>query len=220
MFLFMPYTLLLLTSQWLQSKSNWKIFSWVNNPRLTSFLDAYYHAPYKPQHRYWTGVLLLARLALLLASTYPKVSFLIIQCCFLGANVGVGIVEGTYRMWYLKAFFLFNLGLLAVSTYQVNSEFSATELSSSEAQRLQSAVAGTMVTASLVAFLGIATFHIKMRISCTRSENGSDKEHIIRLQESVRVNDVLHVSRSYTTFRSDETHTNFTLLHMSGLAVG
>ncbi len=50
-FLFIPYTLLLLASQWLQSKSNWKIFSWVNKPRVTSFLDAY-HAPYRPQHRY------------------------------------------------------------------------------------------------------------------------------------------------------------------------
>ncbi len=77
--LFIPYTLLLLTSQWLQIKSHWKILSWLNKPQLRAFLDAY-HAPYKPQHRYWTGVLLLARLALLLASTYPKVSLLTVQC--------------------------------------------------------------------------------------------------------------------------------------------
>ncbi len=115
----------------------------------------------------------------------------------------VWIVGGTYRKWYLnvlEGFFLFNLGLLAASTYQINSEFAATKLSSGKAQRLQSAVAGTMVMVSLIAFLGIAAFHIKTKISCTRLARRSDKE-LIRLQEPAQVDDTLHVTRSYVTFR-------------------
>ena len=66
-FLFLPYTLLLIFSQWLQAKS---IFSWVNSPNFKPFLDAY-HAPYTNKYRYWTGVMLLLRFILLLISAFP-----------------------------------------------------------------------------------------------------------------------------------------------------
>ena len=51
LFLFLPYTLLLLLGHWLQSKSHLRILSWVNNTKLKAILDAY-HAPYQLQHRY------------------------------------------------------------------------------------------------------------------------------------------------------------------------
>ena len=60
LFLFLPYTLLLLLGQWLQTKSHLHLLSWVKNPKLKAILDAY-HAPYKPKHRYWTGLLLFIR---------------------------------------------------------------------------------------------------------------------------------------------------------------
>ena len=49
LFLFLPYTLLLLFGQWLQAISHLRFFSWVN--RLKPFVDSY-HAPYKAKHRY------------------------------------------------------------------------------------------------------------------------------------------------------------------------
>jgi len=45
LFLFIPYTLLLLFGQWLQTISHLKIFAWVNSARLKIFMDSY-HAPY------------------------------------------------------------------------------------------------------------------------------------------------------------------------------
>ena len=39
LFLFLPYTLLLLLGQWLQSKSHLCLFSWVRNPKLKAILD-------------------------------------------------------------------------------------------------------------------------------------------------------------------------------------
>ena len=35
-----------------------KLFSWIRNTRLNSFMDAY-HAPYVTKNCYWTGLLLL-----------------------------------------------------------------------------------------------------------------------------------------------------------------
>ena len=63
--LFLPYTLLLTLGQWLQANSNRRCFHWINNPKIKPFLDAY-HAPYRDQHRYWTGLMLCLRCALLL----------------------------------------------------------------------------------------------------------------------------------------------------------
>ena len=69
LFLFLPYTLLLLFGQWLQAISHLKLFSWVN--RLKPFMDLY-HAPYKPRHRYWPGLLLVLRFALLLVFAFNR----------------------------------------------------------------------------------------------------------------------------------------------------
>ena len=69
LFLFLPYTLLLLLGQWLQTKSHLRLLSWVKSPNLKAILDAY-HAPYKPKHRYWTGLLLFIRCALFLVFAF------------------------------------------------------------------------------------------------------------------------------------------------------
>ena len=53
-----PYTLLLLLSQYLQRLSHHKPLKWVN--RLKPFLDANY-GPYKTKIRSWTGIMLLIR---------------------------------------------------------------------------------------------------------------------------------------------------------------
>ena len=69
LFLFLPYTLLLLLGQWLQTKSHLHLLSWVKSPNLKAILDAY-HAPYKPKHRFWTGLLLFIRCALFLVFAF------------------------------------------------------------------------------------------------------------------------------------------------------
>ncbi len=162
--LFIPYTLLLLTSQWLQIKSHWKILSWLNKPQLRAFLDAY-HAPYKPRHRYWTGLLLIIRFALQLTAALgslrnPLVTFLVIQIFVLLVLMWAWSNGGIYKKWYLnmlEAFFFLNLGVLAASTHHINSQF--TSLSSREDQRSQVAATSTLVTLALIAFNGIVIFH-------------------------------------------------------------
>ena len=59
----LPYISFLFFGHWLQGCSNWWILSWIN--KLKPFMDAY-HAPYKKNTRYWTGLLLFTRLGLFL----------------------------------------------------------------------------------------------------------------------------------------------------------
>ena len=82
LFLFLPYTFLLLFGQWLQVLSHLRLFSWVNSARLKPFIDSY-NAPYKAKHRYWPGLLLVLRFSLLLVSAFnfqedPKTTLLAI----------------------------------------------------------------------------------------------------------------------------------------------
>ena len=64
----LAYTILLFSWQWLHRLPNIVIFKWLRNTKLNSFIEAY-HAPYKPKYRYWTGLLLLIRIALSVAIT-------------------------------------------------------------------------------------------------------------------------------------------------------
>ena len=124
LFLFLPYTLLLLFGQWLQALSHLRLFSWVN--RLKPFIDSY-HAPYKAKHRYWPGLLLVLRFVLFAVFAFnpqqdPSINLLAIL-------VGVGILHmwawvngGVYRKWCLDALegsFALNLIVLAAATYHV-----------------------------------------------------------------------------------------------------
>ena len=102
LFLFLPYTLLLLFGQWLLAISHLRLFSWVN--RLKPFMDTY-HAPYKAKHRYWPGLLLVLRFVLLLVFAFqfnPQQDRASIN--LLAILVGAGILQlwawvggGVYR---------------------------------------------------------------------------------------------------------------------------
>ena len=155
-FLFLPYTLLLLFGQWLQAISHLRLFSWVNSARLKPFMDSY-HAPYKPRHRYWPGLLLVIRCVLLLvfAVNYqcdPSINLLAIL-------VGTGILQlwawvsgGVYKNWCLDALegsFTLNLIILSVATYHI-------KLSGGD----QLAVGYTSVSIALATFIGILSYHI------------------------------------------------------------
>ena len=59
------YTLLLFSWQWLLYYQDKLLFKWVRNHKLCHFFEPY-HAPYSIKHRYWTGLLLLARVSLYL----------------------------------------------------------------------------------------------------------------------------------------------------------
>ena len=67
-FLFLPYTMLLLFGQCLANIPSRKGLRWIHNPKLSSVLDAYY-APYSKHFHCWTGLGLLLRCILFVSSS-------------------------------------------------------------------------------------------------------------------------------------------------------
>ena len=158
LFLFLPYTLLLLFGQWLQAMSHRRLFSWVNSARLKPFMDSY-HAPYKAKHRYWPGLLLVFRFVLLLVFAFefnPQRDSGINLLAILVAT-GVLVVwawlnGGVYRSWCLDALegsFVLNLIILVGATFYVKL-----------AGGNQLAVGYTSVSIAFATFIGILAFQL------------------------------------------------------------
>ena len=178
LFLFVPYTLLLLFGQWLQAVSHLRIFAWVNSARLKFFMDSY-HAPYKARHRYWPGLLLVLRFILLLVFALnpqqdPSINLLAIL-------VGTGSLQlwawssgGVYKNSYLDVLegsFALNLIILVGSTMFVN-----------HSGGNQLAIGYTSVTIALVTFIGILAFQlagVTGIAQCLKRKYGNLKRHLI-----------------------------------------
>ena len=152
---FLPYTLLLLLSQWLQSKSNKRVLSWMNKAKFRAFIDAYY-APYESKHRYWTGLLLILRCALFIAFALNFLGDSSINLLAIGAVSSLLAIipwfKGrVYSSWYLNALeisFLLNLCILSAATYHVRLVGGS-----------QAAVTYTSVSTAFVTFIGIFIYH-------------------------------------------------------------
>ena len=156
LYLFLPYTLLLLLGQWLQPKSHPCLLCWVRSPKVKAILDTY-HAPYKPKYRFWTGLLLLLRCTFFLVFAFNvsgdnSVNLLVTSSATFGIVVGFALLGSVYKSWYLNALelsFTLNLGTFAVATYHVNQSGGS-----------QAAIAYTSVGIAFFTFVGIVTYHI------------------------------------------------------------
>ena len=185
LFLFLPYTLLLLAGQWLQPKSHLCLLSWVKSPKVKAILDTY-HAPYKPKHRYWTGLLLLFRCALFIvfafnASGDNSINLLATSSTILGILGWFTLSDVVYKNWYLNAIevsFILNLGILSAATYHVNWSGGS-----------QAAVAYTSVCIAFLTFAGIVTYQVYVRI---KSKVGYIKRGILIQHRSRK----LHVNHA------------------------
>ena len=157
LFLFLPYTLLLLFGQWLLAISHLRLFSWVN--RLKPFMDAY-HAPFKAKHRYWPGLLLVLRFVLLLVFAFqfnPQQDRASIN--LLAILVGAGILQlwawvsgRVYKNWCLDALegsFVLNLIILVGATFYVK-----------RAGGNQLAVGYTSISIAVATVIAILAFHL------------------------------------------------------------
>ena len=159
-FLFLPYTLVLLFGQWMR-KSRLKIFSPINNYRILFFLEAY-HAPYTEKHRYWTGLMLTLRCLLFLVFAFntfgnPSINLLCISLAsavvqILSTLLGNRIYK-SFGLNILELSFSSNLCMVAIATFYVRS-----------VRGNQNAVTFTSISAAFVTFLGIVIYHLVQQI--------------------------------------------------------
>ena len=155
------YTLFIFGWQWILRCPNSKCLKWITDTRLKSFMDAY-HAPYKSQHRYWTGFLLLARVVLyIIASANFDPGFI-----FLSIVITVSILllfnsaptgGGPYKNWSLNTLensFILNLLIFAV----VSSHIQANEQEHNKDQK-QTSLANASLSIAFITFTAILIYH-------------------------------------------------------------
>lgn len=161
LFLFVPYTLLMLVGHRLIAYSNKPFFSWIN--KIMPFLDSYY-APYGKEFRYWTGFLLLIRCALFLLFALNALGSASVNLIFITSVTAGLLVMGWLRnKLYLKlhndtleASFILNLCIFSAATYHVN-----------ETGQYQAGLSYTSVGMAFATFTGIFLFHIHLLLMDT-----------------------------------------------------
>ena len=154
LFLSIPYTVVLLFAQCLQKKSHSRVLFWVR--KLKPLFDSYI-GTYKDKHRYWTGLLLVARAVLILVYALtslgdPAVNLLATISVVLGLTTVNLAIGGAYKQWtltLLEQSFLLNLCISSAATQYTR-----------QGDGNQAAVAYTSVTVSLVTSAGIAFYHL------------------------------------------------------------
>ena len=123
--LWFPFTLVLVSIQWLQKGTHYRVLRWVI--KLRPFFDAF-TGPLKDKHRYWIGALLLTRCSLLLVfylytangsgAAYFSIMFAaLLILVFLAATT---FVYSNYYLAVLELSYILNLGILATGTLYVH----------------------------------------------------------------------------------------------------
>ena len=165
-FLLLPYTMLLLVGQWLWTERDccW-LSCWNKHPRLELRLKIIldpYHASYKSECRYWTGLFLLFRCILFLVSAFNisgdknSANLLAILTVVIVSFVVFGLAGRVYKSWCLNALelsFLLNLSIFTSATYHV-----------SLAKGDQAVIAYISVGIAFLTFVGIVTYHAYLQI--------------------------------------------------------
>ncbi len=114
----LPFTLVLLTHQYLQRKSHTKYLNWIN--RWKPFFDAYL-GQFKAKQQYWVGLLLTMRVILLLllagtSTSMPRINLLATSFVGVGLLIHCAVRGMPYRSKWLSLLemtFILNFILLA-----------------------------------------------------------------------------------------------------------
>ena len=176
LFISLPYTAILIFIQYLQHWSSYRVLFWVK--KLKPLFDAY-TGPYKDRHRYWTGLLLLVRIALfLIFSTNTQgnadINLLTISLTVLSLFVYLAVTGGVYKTWALNiieySFFL-NLGVMASATFYTTVTGQG-----------QTAVAYTSVSIAFTLFIIIVVFHALIKLKSTQQYNWISVNIVRKLQ--------------------------------------
>ena len=149
------YTVLLFFGQWLPRLANRKMMKWIRHPKYNAFIDAY-HAPFSPKHRYWVGLLLLARIVhdVVQALTADRSVTLLTTACVALTLVMLKMMNvHTHKNWTidtLESFFLVQLVVLSLGTYHVIL---------GESHGSQMALVTTSTSVSILIFVAIICYH-------------------------------------------------------------
>ena len=154
------YTVLLFSWQWLLYLHDKFCSSWTKVwiVKLLMFIETY-HAPYTPKHRYWTGLLLLVRVFLYIASAAnvpddPRIDLLIIGIvliCLLLIKEIIYVSSRVYKKWPVE--------ILEVSCYVNLILLCFATLFELQNKRFKESITYTSVSIIIVQFIGVLLYH-------------------------------------------------------------
>ena len=178
LFMWLPYTCVLLFGQWLNRCSNRKISMLMF--KMKPLFDAHY-GPFKDNHRYWFGVLLGARAVILLTSSVVPLSSSSVNSMAIIVVVGVLFTHSytvgrVYRKFYvslIEAAFFLNLTILAATVLYTDNDSNQLTLSY------------IMTGAAFAKFVVIVAIHLFLSVKalCYRALGLKDDHLLINQHE-------------------------------------
>ena len=155
--LLLPFAISLLCISRLFSLSNYcAAFSWID--KLKPFFDTY-TGPFKDKTRFWTGLLLLVRVFLLVVRVldfhYDVIPYYIIIFICLSLSLTMAAFGGVYKMHclnLLEHFFIWNMAII----FLVHTYIGGVEIN-------RSVLCHTLVSSVFIVFLGIITYHFDLK---------------------------------------------------------
>ena len=159
----LPYTLSLVSIQWLLKISHYSIMFWVQ--KLKPFFDAY-TGPYKAQHRYWTGMLLIIRIILLVVFSLNRSNDLTINLLCISIFSFILLAWLYFTRWIYESFlnnllelvFILNLGLTS-TTFLLG--FSTKKHISNTAIHISTGI-------TFIIFIAIIVYHTQKKLLLTK----------------------------------------------------
>ena len=175
-FLFLPYTLLLMFGQCIRSIQTQRrcVLWFLDSAAFVSIMDAY-HAPYNNRHRYWTGLMLLSRCVLFLAFSFNYNDNGLLANMYITTLVLIGIltiktcITKVYKnslVNRLEICFLLNLVILSGTIYYLGYSDNTCICTSAS------------ISVSMVISAGILAYHTSLQLNKTRRFN-SIKDSIL-----------------------------------------
>ena len=215
-FLSVPYTFSLVSIQWLLKVSHYRALFWVQ--KLKPLFDAY-TGPYKANHRYWTGLLLLVRIVLLIIFSFVNqgaVCLLVIAVFSVALQMWLCLARWVYEGFVnnlLEMAFLLNL---AITSAAILFEYSIHKV------RRSSTVIYTSTGIAFVIFFGIILYHVLMRLTSIRVGRKlkkwldslclrKDKEALRVLELQTQLSESESIAESDNLSYGEFEHTKYTL---------
>ena len=156
LFLWLPYTGILLLKQFLQKYTNHKWLHWIT--KMKPFFDAHF-GPFKDKRGYWFGIMLLVRVKLFLVhaitQTNPNIGLLVTAIVGVLVLLRSTVIGNVYKKHYLSILemsFILNLTLLSLTTMYIRTNGGN-----------QAALVYTAVGTAFVQFVAIVLYHVLMK---------------------------------------------------------
>ena len=217
-FLYVPYTLLLFSYQWIRTQSHRKYLRWINSHAIRSLLDAY-QAPFKDKHQYWVGLFLIKRSLLMIVFATnvtgdPNRDLLLIAMCGTIVAVSCWNIGGIYKKWYInliESYFFAKLVIFATVTYYSKGISTDQE----DFIQRQTVISNVLLSLDLAVFLAIVVYHAFLQASQTRTwkrlkERKMSQGNIV-LQEPVSA-ETLSIKSPTVTTSSSSNYVTFSVL--------